>query len=59
MKPLEELTEELKNHNLSEVARSIGVTRAYISALANGKRLNPTYEIIKKINEYLENNKNV
>lgn len=59
MKTLEELTEELKQCNLSDVARSIGVTRAYVSALASGKRLNPTYEIICKLNEYMENKNNV
>lgn len=59
MKSLEEITEELKKYNFSEVARNVGVTRAYISALANGKRLNPTYELLVKINDYMESQKNV
>jgi len=59
MKTLEEISEELKNHNFSEVARNVGVTRSYISALASGTRLNPTYELLVKINVYMESQNNV
>lgn len=49
-----EVVQELKNRNLSEVARNIGVTRVYLSNIANGGRPNVSWEMIKRISDYLE-----
>ena len=55
MLTLEALQEKLKAHpNLSEIANEIQVTRSYLSALANGVRVNPSYNMIKKLSDYFE-----
>lgn len=52
---IDELQGKLKAHNnLSEVARRAMVTRSYLSALANGKKLNPTYATMENIIKALE-----
>lgn len=48
---------ELKKRNLSEVARNTGVTRVYLSHLANGKRPQVSYEMVERISNYLEASK--
>lgn len=53
MMTLEEIQEALAGKNLSEIARKVGVTRSYIHALATGKRLNPSYEMVKKLSDAL------
>ena len=53
----EEVIEELKTRNFSEVARNIPVTRVYLSRLADGQHPNVSYEIIRVISEYLESTK--
>lgn len=57
MMTLEQIQESLKDKNLSEVARNVGVTRSYIHALAKGKRLNPSYEMLIKLSRELGGNK--
>lgn len=54
MLSLDEIREKLKTANRAEVARAVGVTRSYISALANMERINPSYELIKKLSDYFE-----
>ena len=46
---IEEVQERLKDRNLSELASRVGLTRSYLTALKNGKRVNPTLETLKKI----------
>lgn len=55
MLTLEQIKEKLKDRNLSEVGRRLGMTRAYLSALARGK-FQPSYENLKKLSDYLEGN---
>ena len=55
MLTLEEIQERLSDRNLSEVARRIGVTGAYLSAIKRGVKVNPSYEMIKKLSEALSN----
>lgn len=55
MLTLEQIKERLSDKNLSEVARRIGVTGAYLSAIVRGSKVNPSYEIVKKLSDYLEN----
>lgn len=54
MKTIEEIQESLTNMNHAAVAKKTGLTRAYINAIAKGKRLNPTYITLKKINDAIE-----
>lgn len=47
---IEELAEKLKScANQAEIARRAGVTRAYISAIANNVKINPTIATMNKI----------
>ena len=54
MLTIEEIRVKLSDRNLAEVARRIGVTRAYLSAICNGKSAG--YETIKKLSDYLGGN---
>jgi transcriptional regulator with XRE-family HTH domain len=54
MLTIEDIQEKLRDRNLAEVARAAGVTRSYISAIASGKRVNPSYEMLKKLSEVLQ-----
>lgn len=54
MTDLERIREMLKGQNYSEVARQVGVTRAYISAIAKGTRTNPSDPLVKSLLVYLE-----
>jgi len=54
MKTLEEIQEQLQLMNNARIADKAGLTRAYVNALANGTRLNPTYNTLKKINDAIE-----
>lgn len=54
MMTIEQVQEKLKDRNLTEVAKSIGVTSAYLSAIRKGVKVNPSYEVIKKLSDYLE-----
>ena len=60
MMTIEKIQSELNNPeiNLSDVARHAKVTRSYISALKQGVALNPTYNLVVSISDYLES-KNV
>lgn len=53
MMTIEEIREALQGKNYAEIARKTNLTRAYISAISNGKHLNPRYETIKKLSEAL------
>lgn len=54
MLTLEQIIESLKDRNLQVVANEIGVTRSYLSAITKSTRINPSYEVIKKLSDYLE-----
>lgn len=45
---------ELKGRNISKVAREVKVTRSYLSNLANGGRKQVSWDMIKKLSDYLE-----
>ena len=50
---LEEIQESLRDKNLSDIAKQVRVTRSYIHAIAKGKRINPSYEMIKRLSQVL------
>lgn len=47
-----------KNKNITayQLSKQVGITRAYLSELENGKRLNPTIKVLSDIAEALEVN---
>ena len=54
MLTLEELRLALKGHNLFAVSRETEVAYNTIRDIASGKQVNPTYNTMKAIAEYLE-----
>jgi transcriptional regulator with XRE-family HTH domain len=42
---------------MSEVARAVGVTSAYLSAIKRGIKVNPSYATVKKLSEVLNDSK--
>lgn len=54
MLSIEEIKKRLEDKNLSEVARRLGITPAYLSAIARGAKKNPSYQVMKKLSDYLE-----
>lgn len=55
----DEMIQELKTRNLSEVARNVDVTRVYLSRIAGGKHPHISWEMVKKISDYLVTTKRV
>lgn len=53
---LDQIREKLSDRNLSEVARRVGVTRAYISAIKTGVVTKLSEHTHKKLTEYFETN---
>ena len=53
MLTIEQIADRMSDRNLAEVARRLGVTRAWLSAIINGKA-KPSYDMLLKISEYLE-----
>ena len=49
MEKLVNLRGRLKGVNLASVAKDVPCTRAYLSALRSGTRVNPTYQMVEKI----------
>ena len=47
------ITRENKNLSKSELAKKINVSPAYITMLENGKKTNPSYDVINKIADAL------
>lgn len=54
MLPIEEIRDLLLDRNASAVAKATGVHPNTIRSLKNGSNLNPSYEVIKKLSDYLE-----
>ena len=50
---IEEIQEQLKGRNFAEVGRAIGCTRCYVRYLAYGVHINPSYELYKKLSDYV------
>ena len=53
MLSIDEISEKLRDKNLSVIAEKIGVSRAYLSQIRM-KKANPTYDVLKKLSDYLE-----
>ncbi len=56
MLTLKEVQARLKDRNLSEIGRRIGVSPQYMAQLANGTAKNPSHAGMLKISTYLEKN---
>ena len=57
MMSLEQIREQLSKRNMSEVARAVGVTSSYLSAIKRGIKVNPSYATVKKLSEVLNDSK--
>ena len=53
MMTLEQIKRELRDRNLAEVARRIGMTRQQLWLIATGINGNPTTKTVERISEYL------
>lgn len=53
---LEEIKQKLSDRNLSEIARRIGVTRAYLSAIKTGVIVKLSDSMNEKLTNYFEAN---
>lgn len=51
---LEQIRKALYDRNLSRVADATEYSRAYLSAIRSGRAENPSYQVIKKLSDYLE-----
>lgn len=54
MLTIEQIQQQLKDRNLSAVARATNITRQTISAICNGTAAKPSYETVKVLSDYLE-----
>jgi transcriptional regulator with XRE-family HTH domain len=54
MKTLSEIKGLLKGRNLAQVGRAVGLSRAYILRIKQGRAANPSYETVRKLSEYFE-----
>lgn len=54
MLTLEEIREKLNDRNLAKVSRATGVGYNNLHGIANGTKNNPSYNVIKKLSDYLE-----
>jgi len=52
---LEKIREALADRNIDKVAERTGIHRNTIYAIRSGANVNPTYAILKKLSDYLEN----
>jgi transcriptional regulator with XRE-family HTH domain len=54
MLTIEQIQKQLKDRNLSAVARVTGMSMQTISAISNGTATKPSYETVKLLSDYLE-----
>lgn len=54
MLDLDQIKERLKTVNKTQMARDIKVTSVYLQFIQSGERSNPSYDMMKKISDYLE-----
>jgi len=55
MMTLEKIVASLQDRRLDIVAQATGVHPNTLRAIRQGKQTNPTYSVLKAINDYLEN----
>lgn len=53
---LDQIKSKLSDRNLSEVARRLGVTRSYMSAIKKGVVVKLSDDMQKKLTKYFEEN---
>lgn len=54
---IEEITKELEKRNLTKLSYKTEISRQTLSGIANGTQNNPSYNVLKKLSDYLINNK--
>jgi transcriptional regulator with XRE-family HTH domain len=53
---IEQIEQHLANRNLTKLSYKTEISRQTLSSIANGTNKNPSYEVLKKLSEYLTNN---
>lgn len=54
MMSLEDIRKKLNAENMSKIARQVGLTSAYLSAIRRGIKTNPSYDVVRKLSLYFE-----
>lgn len=54
MLTLENIRKALQDRNLQKVAEATGYTRSYLAAIRRGSAENPSYQVVKRLSDYLE-----
>lgn len=54
MLSLEQIVIRLSDRNLRRVADRTGIGYSNLHAIATGRNTNPTYNVLKKLSDYLE-----
>ena len=54
MMTIEQIIDKMEDRNLSYIARKLKVTPAYLALIKKRRRLNPSYEMVKKLSDYFE-----
>lgn len=54
---MQDLIKRLEGRNLAHVARKTGINLRNLYRITSGQTKNPHYETVRKISEYLEQNK--
>lgn len=57
MLTLAEIQEKLSDRNLNAVARSTGLAYDTVWRVTKGRAVKPSYEVVKKLSDYLEGSK--
>ena len=57
MLTLKDIQERLWDRRIGLVAEATGVNRKTLWAIASGRTTNPSYEVVKKLSDYFEENK--
>jgi transcriptional regulator with XRE-family HTH domain len=57
MLTLEEIQERLRYRRIGIVADTTGINRKTLWAIVSGRTKNPSYGVIRKLSDYLEENK--
>lgn len=56
MMKVEKIREYLKGKNIQQVSRDTGLHFNTVYAIANGKKKNPSYNVVLTLSNYLEGN---
>ena len=53
---IEQIIKEWEKRNLTKLSYKVEITRQTLSSIVNGSNKNPSYDVVKRLSEYLNNN---